>query len=236
MATELDQTEDAYDREARAFWEIAPPSDQPHWRIVVRPEAFRGDRIEFLKQYCGRFRSYSEKSGDRPYPYIDSDACKRCGEAGARPWIEAVCADEERAPIQHWRFFKSGQFLHFLSFPKDEKSRRLLEADTLVQTITRIFDFAGSLAHDLNCVMRADVRMAGIKNFLFCDAALKIPGKVCTLHTLPQPCRAPTRVQPAAVRDELERQAREVSAALLQCLDIRISERVLKEKQKIHRR
>jgi len=125
-----------------------------YWRVVIRPTVFEKHRIATLSQARELVRSSVVYLRGWDYPHWGEDELRNVGE-----WVESGV--DWNSFIEYWRFYRSGQFVHFfaaredhidverqlpISYPPRPKRAGYLSTIGTVFTVTEIFEFAARLA------------------------------------------------------------------------------------------
>lgn len=123
-----------------------------YWRVYLRPRKFRekpltlGDCLRLVEASHVSLRGWD-------YPHFFEKDIK----SGGDDWIESSVDWSDH--IEYWRFFQSGQFIHYFAAWEDYrevpwvsseypsgKPDRYLEPVGVVYQVTEIFEFAARLA------------------------------------------------------------------------------------------
>lgn len=218
----------------------------PHWKVVVRPQSFEPERIATLGDCRTAVDASQVWLRGRPYPCRDENL-----ERG-EDWL-ASCVESFEKRREYWRFFQSGQFVHYFTFREDMPSWRIeadrqygnhpsgyLDVDNVLYTCTEIFEFVARLmaAGVLGTPNEAPVVRIGMQHIK--DRALS----AAFPWVLPDFCRATSdclehswRVVGPGVYDEAAKQAREATSWFLERFGMKTTDIVLKpEQEKILRR
>jgi hypothetical protein len=134
--------------------------ENPHWRIIIRPEKFEQERITNLIECWNIMESCKLSLTGWDYPHVD-----RQNRFEEEEWIESWC--DFAGFYEYWKFFQSGQFLHIftlwentsedkkafdnvkdkmISVPDHFKPTGFIGAIRTLFTITEIYEFATRLA------------------------------------------------------------------------------------------
>jgi hypothetical protein len=126
-----------------------------YWRVNIRPTTFKKDRISNLSELRALMKRSSVSLRGWPYPYVNEDKVKNGDD-----WIECECDSYDI--IEYWRFFQSGQFIHYFSISEDyvdeaakkaqawgwkpaEKVSGYLAIFSTLYRVTEIYEFAARL-------------------------------------------------------------------------------------------
>lgn len=121
-----------------------------YWKVIIRPSKFKKDLIESLGKCDQLIRDSVVSLRGWDYPHYPTD-----GTTSGLDYIEGVVDWEEFHEI--WRFYQSGQFIHFLGLREDwwkDVKRTQLEVEPrtsfsilgALYSITEIYVFASRLA------------------------------------------------------------------------------------------
>jgi hypothetical protein len=134
-----------------------PVTEGPHWRVIIKPQVFRRDRIASLKDCWHTVERCRVPWSGWDYPYIHKE-----NRAEGPDWIASWCESSWRD--EYWKFFQSGQFIHLFSFKEDKEAEceRLarfqirfpngftpagfIDVGTTVRRLTEITEFAARLS------------------------------------------------------------------------------------------
>jgi len=138
-----------------------PVKDHPHFRICIRPEIFKPDLIPTLRDCFEIIERTKVSLRGWDYPHVSHETQEKgYGNNWVASW-SSFCS------LEYWRFFQSGQFVHYLgirekidsdwetelrstlkrhlSYMKNldfSKISGLFSVSGAVYTITEIFEFA----------------------------------------------------------------------------------------------
>ncbi|MFA6980521.1 MAG: hypothetical protein WC209_14455 [Ignavibacteriaceae bacterium] len=126
------------------------------WRILIRPQIFDKDRIQKLVDLRRIVEESEVKLRGWYYPHYDYKNI-----INGNDFIESFI--DYGAHKEFWRYFQSGQFIHYrtmredyeidiskrkpLSVKEPSPSNKYLEIIITIYTITEIFEFASRLAN-----------------------------------------------------------------------------------------
>ena len=143
-----------------------------YWRVIIRPYSFMENRIADRAELLHVLEKASVEFKGWGFPHIDAG---RTPDEGP-DWIgQEICWDCIR---ELWRFYQSGQFIHYFGMPEDwDKAFGLLpqfegkvslDPKVLLLQFTEIFEFASRLtftdAGDEG--LRVDIKVDNIKDHL----------------------------------------------------------------------
>lgn len=115
-----------------------------YWRVLIRPTQYREDRIPTLSACRQTLEDSVVRLRGWDYPHIDHEHTQN-----RQSWMESS-VDWLHGHIEYWRFYQSGQFIHYFAMREDyEDSSRNIKGLDFVNTIytfTEIFEFAARLA------------------------------------------------------------------------------------------
>lgn len=129
-----------------------------YWKVIIRPTEFKQKNISGLDE-CKKIIEASVVSlRGWNYPHIDKNGITISGNDS----IESYCDSDFIGHLEYWRFYQSGQFIHYFSMREDycidEKemqrikyqgdieSSKLLSIISTLYSVTEIFEFAQRLA------------------------------------------------------------------------------------------
>lgn len=138
-----------------------------HWRVIIRPYSFVQKRIADRSELLHILEKTSVEYKGWGFPHIDG---WRTPDNGP-DWIGQEISKE---PIlELWRFYQSGQFVHYFGMPEDWKDLHGLESPSMeikdiVLRFTEIFELASRLtftdAGDEG--LRVDIKVDNIEDHL----------------------------------------------------------------------
>jgi len=131
-----------------------------YWKIIIRPTTYKKDLIPSLDK-CKEIIEQSRVSlRGWDYPHIDPSGIKIAGDNS----VHSFCDWEEGPMFEYWRFYQTGQFVHYFSMREDSRiseekrneirqefgSRanninKFLSILSTIYSITEIFEFASRL-------------------------------------------------------------------------------------------
>jgi len=143
-----------------------------HWRVLIRPHAFKSHRIASMAECLRILESAQVSWRGWPYPLIEPQVFEQ-----GKDWLD--CAFSSETYSEYWRYFQSGQFAHLFGFKEDWfraeaelaaqstmpfwgsgfQPRGYLSIDGTVDTTTEIFEFAARLAMKTFLGERAQIRI-----------------------------------------------------------------------------
>ena len=124
-----------------------------YWRIILRPTLYKSDRIASFAECKRKIKESVLELTGWSYPYFAENELKTI-----KNWVEcSVCF---KHLIEHWRFYRSGQFYHVVALFEDwildkppegiygpkTPTKRVLSVEVPTQLLTMIFEFAARLA------------------------------------------------------------------------------------------
>lgn len=129
-----------------------------YWKVIIRPMVFDENKIPNLEECKKIIESCIVSLRGWNYPHVDKDGVKISGNDS----IESYCDSEWLGYFEYWRFYQSGQFVHYFSMREDyrieekeiqriqrqsaTKSTKLLDILSTLYSVTEIFEFAQRLA------------------------------------------------------------------------------------------
>ena len=124
-----------------------------YWKAIVRPTAFVERRVEQRSDLLPILEKNSVEIKGWGFPHIDRVLAMDEG----LDWIGQELAKNHI--LEFWRFYQSGQFIHYFGMPEDWTARPspwlqsadgvhrvMLEVGDVVLRFTEIFEFAARLA------------------------------------------------------------------------------------------
>lgn len=128
-----------------------------YWKVVIRPTIFNKDNIPSLDDCKKIIESCIISLRGWNYPHIHREGIKISGNDN----IESYCDSESLGYFEYWRFYQSGQFIHYFSMREDyridekelqrikhqseTKSTKLLSILSTLYSVTEIFEFTQRL-------------------------------------------------------------------------------------------
>ena len=129
-----------------------------YWKVVIRPITFKEDQINSIDECKKIIESQQVVLMGWSYPHIDKGGIRISGNDN----IESFCDSDFVGHYEYWRFYQSGQFIHYFSMIEDfrvvgeklqtvqrnlgTKSIKFLSIDSTIYLITEIFQFTQRLA------------------------------------------------------------------------------------------
>ena len=167
-----------------------------HWRVLIRPSLFEEERIDnlsTLNHILGKnfvqFRGHS-------FPFVESSK--------VASFDGGICQEtEEYLFAELWRFYRSGQFIHYSSFiedrlnqqqemgvPKNWQPGHFLDPMQVIFRLTEIFEFATRLSFSpvSDGQTHLEISINGIKGRKLQSASgmvIVVPMKLSHIETLP---------------------------------------------------
>lgn len=122
-----------------------------HWRVVIRPTEFRDKVIDSLSECWRVVESSKVVLRGWDYPHVE----ERARDIG-QDFIQSGIDWEEYGHVELWRYYQSGQFVHYFAASEDYhqlpwsasdgKPERYLLYTSALYTVTEVFEFATRLA------------------------------------------------------------------------------------------
>jgi len=129
-----------------------------YWKVVIRPQKFDMHRIADIESCVAVIKECQLQLRGWSYPHFDS----KSGIAiSGNDNIESYCDWEEGGYFEYWRFYQSGQFVHYFSIREDygiredkireiqhwhaTDSTKFLSILSTLYSVTEIFLFAQNL-------------------------------------------------------------------------------------------
>ncbi|MBI4202430.1 MAG: hypothetical protein HY532_04870 [Chloroflexi bacterium] len=111
-----------------------------YWRIVLHPTEFKPHRIGTLQECLAIIERSKVSLRGWDYPFVDPD-----NVIFGDNWISL--AEDSEFEVEFWRFYQSGQFVHHLALPHEERHGKPdIELGDLIYQLTEVFEFAARLA------------------------------------------------------------------------------------------
>ena len=220
----------------------------PHWKVVIHPQEFERERIATLDECWAAVGESQVRLRGWPYPHLD----RAHGEVGA-DWI-ASHVEAFNGQREYWRFFQSGQFVHYFGFWEDEQDwRSKLEAaykkspfkrdgflptgflgvNNALYTFTEIFEFTARLMATGALGARHEAPVVRIGMDKIKDRALSVPSiRAWKLYlATTESLEHSWRVGGLGTHDEAAGQAREATRWFLDRFGVRLPDVELKNEQ-----
>ncbi len=163
-----------------------------YWRVNVRPIEFNASRIPQLSDCWDLVESGQTRLRGWDFPHIDQDYHRNMDD-----WIES--GTEFMDMKEYWRFYQSGQFIHYFAFTEDYhevswvssayktgKPEKWLGIIATLYRLTEIFEFAARLGAKgvLSSGAKISIKLAGTqsRDLVFEQGSRYLPGRyVCDL-------------------------------------------------------
>jgi len=142
-----------------------------YWRILIRPLIFEKDKINSLSE-CREIIEKSKVSfRGWDFPHLDRDET-----VNGNDWIES--GSDFQDIIEYWRFYQSGQFVHYLAIREDYRKKdiefsigkpvgenKFLNIEITIYRITEVFEFMSRLLEYkvLNPTFEVSINIEGVK-------------------------------------------------------------------------
>lgn len=221
---------------------------KPHWKVVIHPQEFTAERIATLAECVDAIRESQVRLRGWPYPHLDHENLERGGD-----WI-ASCVETFEEQREYWRFYQSGQFVHYFGFREDRPSWRseiegryrtwglaadgfspngFLDVDNALYTFTEIFEFTARLMATGALGARHEAPVVRIGMYQIKDRALSatLPRVVDPAQATTEPLEHSWRVGGLGTRDEAAKQAREATRWFLERFGVNLSDVALRNEQ-----
>jgi hypothetical protein len=149
-----------------------------YWKVIIRPIIFDENKISNLEECKKIIESSVVSLRGWNYPHIDKGGIKISGNDS----IESYCDSTWLGYFEYWRFYQSGQFVHYFSMREDyridekeiqriqrqsaTKSTKLLDIISTLYSVTEIFEFAQRLASKdiLGNTIEISIELGGVEN------------------------------------------------------------------------
>jgi len=235
MVTEFDierLTQKKFDKQAQFMHNNSPLKVKgiPHWYVIIRPGTFKDNYISDLETYFDEIDRYSNKLGSWDYPYVALPGS--CRDTST-DWIESSYDYdyEVKGLRQHWRFHRSGQFVHIRSFLEEDESRckkakertghiepeppGYIGINSIIHTTTKIFEFAARLAQKFEeeDIAFVKIQMVGVKDFILYQEG-DFSGGIQLYQIPTEPHLVPKMIDRTASTIELDELARVAANSL----------------------
>jgi hypothetical protein len=128
-----------------------------YWRIKIRPTEYDEKRIKTIEECINIIKTCVVTLRGWDYPHIDRTGIRMSGNDS----IESLCDWPEGGHYEYWRFYQSGQFVHYFSMREDyaideerlkkiqkdrhTKSEKYLDILSALYSVTEIYQFAKNL-------------------------------------------------------------------------------------------
>ena len=136
-----------------------------YWKAIVRPTTFIERRVEQRSDLLPMLEKHAVEIKWWNFPHVD----RVLGVDEGPDWIGQELSRDHI--LEFWRFYQSGQFIHYLGMPEDwathpspwlqaddEVRRVMLDVGDVVIRFTEIFEFAARLAFTRAWMMGATLR------------------------------------------------------------------------------
>lgn len=128
-----------------------------YWRVNIRPIEYNEKRIPSVEECINIIKSCVVYLRGWDYPHIDRTGISMSGNDS----IESLCDWPEGGHYEYWRFYQSGQFVHYFSMREDyaidgerlkkiqhdrhTKSEKYLDILSALYSVTEVYLFARNL-------------------------------------------------------------------------------------------
>lgn len=139
-----------------------------YWRVVIRPSLYRENLFDRERAEELIYASKVQLRG-WDYPHIDREGIRMADERS----IESACDWTEGPMFEYWRFYCTGQFVHYFSMREDLRideenvglfqreyntsATRFLDVLSTIYSITEIYLFALRLASNIQDVQEWNI-------------------------------------------------------------------------------
>lgn len=172
----------------KAYQLPVPVRDQPHWRVLIRPNIYEDERIKTLGECWELIEHNVVRLRGWPYPHLSRKEAERAhGSNWVASWSNFM------GHLEYWRLYQSGQFVHLSGVRESTETawRTKLESVTrnhlssygdldwkaihgfihitnFIYTMTEVFEFAARMSQAGAFGDRLDVavQLNGIKGFV----------------------------------------------------------------------
>ncbi|MFA6583630.1 MAG: hypothetical protein WCS77_04965 [Elusimicrobiaceae bacterium] len=162
--------------------------ETPHWRVVIRPDLYKPERIKTLGACMNIIENTAVKLRGWHYPYVSAKPSELGhGKDCVASWTA------ERKHLEYWRFYQSGQFLHLFAIReifeprwqdvlKEHVQKKMgwdrninwsdvrgyISIENFIYRMTEIFEFAARLATQeiYKGSLYVCVELKGVENFV----------------------------------------------------------------------
>lgn len=83
-----------------------------YWRVIIRPTIFNEYHLSSLSEIHNLVEDCKIRLRGWDYPHVD-----RVNTRNGESWVESICDSGHH--IEFWRFYQSGQFLHYFAVAED---------------------------------------------------------------------------------------------------------------------
>lgn len=128
--------------------------EKGYWRILIRPQQFNDEGINEIDELSKLIEQNEVRLRGWYYPHFDRE-----NRSFGKDYIQSYC--DYSSHKEFWRFFQSGQFIHYRSIREDydfdyskrkplsinnpSPTNKYLEILTTLYTMTEIFEFVSRL-------------------------------------------------------------------------------------------
>lgn len=134
-----------------------------YWRIILRPTVYDDKLIGSLDECIKIIEQSKVALRGWDYPHIDHSGIRIAGDNS----VYSLCDWEEGPMFEYWRFYQTGQFIHYFSMREDirltpkkieevNKENRVIDIKKLlsilstIYSLTEIFEFISRLISKIN--------------------------------------------------------------------------------------
>jgi hypothetical protein len=140
-----------------------------HWKITIRPNIYSDFLIPSLEEAKEIIESNKLSLRGWDYPHVDPAGIKVSGDNS----IHSMCDWVEGYKFEYWRFYQTGQFVHYFSMREDGRlnsekivefqqeygteANKFLDIISTIYTVTEIFEFASKIFSALEQVSSVEI-------------------------------------------------------------------------------
>ena len=155
-----------------------------YWKVLIRPANYQENLISSLDECKLIIEQSKVRLRGWDYPYIDHrEGIKAAGDNS----VHSFCNWEEGSRFEYWRFYQTGQFVHYFSMWEElwmdeekknglkrwinglenQKVDRFLSIISTLYSITEIFEFASRMSSKIDASsFEIIIELYGTKNMM----------------------------------------------------------------------
>lgn len=170
-----------------------------YWKIILRPTQYKEDCIPSLEECKNIIQESKLSLRGWDYPHVDHQSGIMNASANS---VYSYCDWEEGGKFEYWRFYKTGQFVHYFEMREDwelseEKKNELRKEHhtkseiffsilSALYTITEIYEFSSRLISKIENIdgWEVIIELSKINNrtLFFWDSFFRTLYKAYTCH------------------------------------------------------
>lgn len=128
-----------------------------YWKVIIRPTTYSKDFIDSLDKCEKLIQENKVVLRGWDYPHIEEGGIRRSSDDS----IHSFCDWPEGPKYEYWRFYKTGQFIHYFAMREDlrltpekmkelqdehgTKSTKYLSILSTLYSVTEIYEFASRM-------------------------------------------------------------------------------------------